>query len=59
VVANRKIIKTLPMRVRRSGKRKTRRLQPLHIDASIQVTILTIAILMVTQKKSVGNYIQS
>jgi len=46
----------LPRRIRRSGKGKTIIRKPLHISARIQVTI---AILMVTLTKSVGNYIQS
>jgi hypothetical protein len=58
VVQNGKSAKMLPRREIRSGKGKTRRWQPLHICERIQVTTITIAILMVTLKKSVGNYIQ-
>jgi hypothetical protein len=50
VVLNRKTTKMLPRRGRRSGKEKTRRQQPLHINARIQTTTATIAILMVTLK---------
>jgi hypothetical protein len=57
VVPNRKSTKTLPRRGRRSGKGKTRRQQPPHINERIQVTIVIIGISMVTVKKSVGNYI--
>jgi hypothetical protein len=38
-------------------KGTTRRLNPLHISEMIHVTIVIIAISMVTLKKSVGNYI--
>jgi hypothetical protein len=36
-----------------------KKMKPLHISARIPTTIVTIAILMVTLRKSVGNYIQS
>jgi hypothetical protein len=50
VVPSRKTTKMLPRRERRSGKERTRRQQPLHINARIQTTTVTIVILMVTQR---------
>jgi hypothetical protein len=48
VVPSRKITKMLPRRGRISGKGKTIIWKTLHINAKIQVTSVTIAILMVT-----------
>jgi hypothetical protein len=59
VVPNKKSTRTLLRKERRSGKGETRRRQPLHINARMQVTNITIVISMVTLKKSVGNYIES
>jgi hypothetical protein len=59
-IPSRKSTRKLPRRGRRSGKgERIRRRQPLHISARIPTTIVTIEILMVTLRKSVGNYIQS
>jgi hypothetical protein len=59
VVPSRKCTKNIPRRGRRSGRRgRIRRWKPLHISARIPTTIVTIAILMVTLRKSVRNYIQ-
>jgi len=58
VVPSKKSTRKLPRRGRRSGRgRRIRRQQPLHISARIPTTILTIAILMVTLRKSAGKYI--
>jgi hypothetical protein len=60
VVPRKKSTKKLPRRGRKSGKgERIRRQNPLHISARILETIVTIAILMITLRKSVGNYIQS
>jgi hypothetical protein len=50
--------KMFPSRGRRSRKEKTRRWQLLHISERIQTTTITIKILMVKPKISVGIYIQ-
>jgi hypothetical protein len=57
MVPSRKTTKALPRRERRSGKERIRRQQPLHINARIQATIVTIVISMVILKISVGSYI--
>jgi hypothetical protein len=59
VVPNRRSTKTVLRRGKRSEKAKTRRQKLLHITTRIHVTTITIAISMVTLKKSVGNYIYS
>jgi hypothetical protein len=60
VVPSKKSTRELPRWGRRSGRReRIRRQQPMHINERIPTTIATIAILMVTLRKSVGNYIQS
>jgi hypothetical protein len=58
VVPRRKNTKMLPSMGTRSGKENTKRSQPLHIIERIQVTTITIGILMVTLKKSFVNYIK-
>jgi hypothetical protein len=58
VVPSRKSTKKFPRRGRRSGKgERIRRQQPLHIISRILATIITIAILMGTLRKSVVSYI--
>jgi hypothetical protein len=51
--------KTLPRRERRSGNERIKRQQPLHINARIQETVVTIIIMMIVLKISVESYIQS
>jgi hypothetical protein len=59
VVPRRKSSRNL-LRGRRNGKgERIIQWNPMHINASILSTIITIAILMGTLRKSVGNYIQS
>jgi hypothetical protein len=57
MVLNRNTTKIIPRRGRISGKEKTRKGQPLHISASIQITTTTIVILMVTPNIRVGRNI--
>jgi hypothetical protein len=59
VAPNRNNTKMLLRKERISGKGNTRRQQPLHISARIQVTNVTIAISILTLKKHFGNYIHS
>jgi hypothetical protein len=55
-----KSTRKLPRRGRRSGKGERIRIwNPLHINARIPATIVTIAVLMRTLRENVGNYIQN
>jgi hypothetical protein len=59
VIPSRKSIGKLPRRGRRSGRGgRIRRGNSLQISERIPTTILTIAILMVTLRKSDRNYIK-
>jgi hypothetical protein len=58
VVPSIKSTNMLPRRGIRSGKIKKRRQYPIHMVERIYVTIIAIAISMVTLRKSFGNYIQ-
>jgi hypothetical protein len=60
VVLSRKSTKELPRKGGRSGKwENIRRQHPLSISENIPKTIAILATLMVTLRKSVGNYIKS